>query len=353
MFEHQPRPLQRVTPDKATGRRHSRAVTRWGGAFVVVAGLVGCSLTPGAAPAPTAESSATPTTNPLLAPAATTTGDASRQPPPATGAAVCGPEAAVGGTPVAALAAANADPAGLGDWAIAGGWFYTQGAGSTGGYSVVDDAQARFWSQFLDLGGWRTLGFPVSRRFVLDGKLSQLTQRALLQWSPATGRVELTDVLDLLHERERDGALRQQHQVPPPTAVDQVNRDYATVVARRLAWLERRPAIKRQYCRAPGGSDPIALWGLPTSDAVDVSGNGSVYVLRTQRAAFQEWVGGLTVDGVQIAAPGQVTVVLAGDLAKDYGLIPCTALSPEPSPRAPATPPDDHAACGATPAPSR
>jgi hypothetical protein len=203
----------------------------------------------------------------------------------------------------------------------------------------VDDAQARFWSQFQELGGWRTLGFPVSRRFMLDGKLSQVTQRALLQWSPTSGRVELSGVLDLLHERQRDGALQRQHQVPPPTPVDQVNRSYDAVVAQRLAWLEARPAIKRQYCNAPGGADPFALWGLPTSEATDVSG-GSVYVLRTQRAAFQEWVDGLEVGGAQIAPPGGVTVVLAGDLAKSFSLVPCTALTPEPTERnpAPATP---------------
>jgi hypothetical protein len=218
---------------------------------------------------------------------------------------------------------------------VPGGWFYTQGAGPAGGgFAIVDDDQARFWSQFQELGGWRTLGFPVTRRFLLDGKPSQATQRALLQWSPATGRVELASVLDLLHERQRDGALQRQHQIPPPTAVDQVNRSYATVVAQRLAWLETRPAIKRRFCQAPGGADPIGLWGLPTSEATDV-GNGSVYVLRTQRAAFQEWIDGLVVNGVEIAPPGGVTVVLAGDLAKDFGLVPCTGLTPEPSDRAP------------------
>ena len=49
-----------------------------------------------------------------------------------------------------------------------------------------------------------------------------------------------------------------------------------------------------------------------------------VYVVRTQRAAFQEWV-----DGAPWAAPGQVTVVLAGDLAKLYQLVPSEALAPD------------------------
>ena len=51
--------------------------------------------------------------------------------------------------------------------------------------------------------------------------------------------------------------------------------------------------------------------------------SGEVYVLRTQRAAFQEWVG-----GAPWAAPGQVTVVLAGDLAKKFNLLPTAALEP-------------------------
>lgn len=226
-----------------------------------------------------------------------------------------------------------ADAAGGADWRLSGGWFYSQGSGSpTTGYSIVDDAQASFWSQYLALGGWRVLGFPISRRFMLDGKLSQATQRALLQWSPVTGRVELANVLDLLHERQRDEILADQEQIPRITAVDQVNRDYATIIAMRLAWLEARPAIKQRYCDTPGGADPITLWGLPTSTAVDVSGTGAVYVMRTQRAAFQEWVDGLSVEGVTVAAPGQVTVVLAGILATKYGLIPCTALSPETAP---------------------
>ena len=100
------------------------------------------------------------------------------------------------------------------------------------------------------------------------------------------------------------------------------------IAARRLAWLDSRPAIKDKYCNAPGGADPVQLWGLPTSGAVNVSDSGDeVYVLRTQRAAFQEWVG-----GADWAAPGQVTVVLAGDIAKEFNLLPTEATVPEPAP---------------------
>ena len=58
-----------------------------------------------------------------------------------------------------------------------------------------------------------------------------------------------------------------------------------------------------------------------------MSDAGEVYVLRTQRAAFQEWV-----NGADWAAPGEVTVVLAGDLAKEFNLLPPEAVVPETAP---------------------
>ena len=89
-----------------------------------------------------------------------------------------------------------------------------------------------------------------------------------------------------------------------------------------------RPSPRVQPLQAPGGGDPLVLWGLPTSTAVNVAAVGTVFVVRTQRAAFQEWV-----DGAPWAAPGEVTVVLAGDLAKDFDLLPPDAVVPEAAPR--------------------
>lgn len=216
------------------------------------------------------------------------------------------------------------------DWALPNGWFFTQARTSTDadqGYSIVDDADAQMWSEFQRLGGWRALGFPASRRFKWHGALSQATQRAVLQWSPVTGQVEFANVLDLMHDENRDDDLRADKQIPPPQEVDDAGLPYEVIAARRLAWLDARPAIKAKYCGAPGGADPIQLWGLPTSKAVNMSDVGEVYVLRTQRAAFQEWV-----NGADWAAPGEVTVVLGGDLAKEFSLLPAEALTPEPAP---------------------
>jgi len=212
------------------------------------------------------------------------------------------------------------------DWAVGSGWFFTESSLTPGtGYQIVDDNEAHMWSEFQRLGGWRTLGFPASQRFTWHGLLSQATQRAVLQWSPLTGQVEFANVLDLMHDDGRDADLLQQDQIPPPRDVDEAGLPYETIASNRLAWLDARPAIKFAYCGAPGGADPVQLWGLPTSEAVNMGND--VYVLRTQRAAFQEWV-----NGAPWAAPGQVTIVLAGDLAKEFDLLPARALQPGPAP---------------------
>jgi hypothetical protein len=224
-----------------------------------------------------------------------------------------------------ALAAPNVSLGDL-DRQIPSGWFFTEsGDGASKGFSVTDDSAAQMWSEFNRLGGWQVLGFPASQRFLWHGQLSQATQRAILQWSPITGQVEFANVLDLMHDQGRDDDLLNAKQIPPPIDVDEVGLPYETIAANRLGWLDARTAIKAAYCNAPGGGDPLQLWGLPTSQAVNMSqSGGEVYVLRTQRAAFQEWV-----HGAEFAAPGAVTVVLAGDLAKEFDLLPAEALIPQ------------------------
>jgi len=220
------------------------------------------------------------------------------------------------------------------DWPITAGHFFAQaGESPTSGFTIVDDDRARFWSEFQRLGGWRELGYPATRRFSWHGRLSQATQRAVLQWSAVTGQAEPANVLDLMHEQGLDDELLQRYQIPPPAEVSEVGLPYETIAERRLEWLDARPAIRQKYCATPGGADPLVLWGLPTSMAVNVGTAGAVYVVRTQRAAFQEWV-----DGAPWAAPGAVTIVLAGDLAKELELLPPDAQLPEP---APARPPPD------------
>jgi hypothetical protein len=214
------------------------------------------------------------------------------------------------------------------DFPLSMGHFFSQASLTPGtGYAIVDDDQASFWSEFERLGGSNVLGYPNTRRFTWHSLLSQATQRAVLQWLPVTGQVEFANILDLLHEDGMDNLLLELYQIPPPADVDELGLPYETIAERRLKWLDERPAIKKSYCDAPGGADPLVLWGLPTSMAINVGSPGTVYVVRTQRAAFQEWV-----DGAPWAAPDKVTVVLAGDLAKDFHLLPPEAILPEAAP---------------------
>src|SRR5262249_32850639 len=55
------------------------------------------------------------------------------------------------------------------DFDLKDGRFYTQTAPSGGGYSVTDADGVRFWSVFQRLGGPAVVGYPVSRRFVMNG----------------------------------------------------------------------------------------------------------------------------------------------------------------------------------------
>src|SRR5581483_11870670 len=115
------------------------------------------------------------------------------------------------------VAAASDKPA---DWAIDNGRFFTQGASESGGsgekgFAIVDDDQARMWSEYRRLGGASTLGYPDSTRFTLDGFVVQATQRALLQWRPDLGRADLFNVMDRLHETGGDERLRDKWMVPP------------------------------------------------------------------------------------------------------------------------------------------
>src|SRR5947207_11257521 len=71
------------------------------------------------------------------------------------------------------------------DYPVPGGWFYSQesrmpDAAPYRGYTVVDDAEAAFWTGFRRFGALDVLGYPVSRRYHYpdaDGELYQAFQR--------------------------------------------------------------------------------------------------------------------------------------------------------------------------------
>ena len=206
------------------------------------------------------------------------------------------------------------------DTSLANGHFYTQAAGQAGaGFGITNDQDIPFWSAYQQLGSVSTLGYPISSRFVLDGLVSQATQRAILQWQPALGRVVVANVLDLMHDAGADGALAACCSTPP--AIDgrafDAGKSSARVLADRLALLDADPAIRKTYFAA---ADPLQQYGLPTSRVVDM---GSHYAIRLQRAVMQRWK-----VGVPWARAGDVTLANAGDLARRVGLIPAAALVP-------------------------
>jgi hypothetical protein len=82
----------------------------------------------------------------------------------------------------------------LADYDIPGGHFYTQAhpTGSRGeGYSVTNSLGIPFWDAYLARGSWQEVGYPLSRRFLRDGRVSQAFEHGTLVWDPTAARVEL------------------------------------------------------------------------------------------------------------------------------------------------------------------
>ncbi|MCL5074174.1 MAG: trypsin-like peptidase domain-containing protein [Chloroflexi bacterium] len=213
----------------------------------------------------------------------------------------------------------------LADYTIPGGHFYTQASGAPGrtvGFSLTDEAGIPFWSEFQRLGGVPILGYPASRRFQWDGFWCQATQKVIMQWRPEAGQVYFINVLNQLSRAGRDDWLLSARMTPKPMDMsEESNLTWAQIVQRRYALLEPYPAIKAHFFSTP---DPLHMNGLPTAPVADM---GNAYVLRAQRTIIQQW---------KVAVPwskaGQTTTANGGDLAKEAGLLPPTAILPEESP---------------------
>lgn len=225
------------------------------------------------------------------------------------------------------------------DWALPHGYFYTQAGGDTAdpsdGFPVVNHVsygfgsdggqRVRFWDEFQRYGGVAVVGYPASRPFVWDGFNVQVFQKGVFQWRDdegPRGEAWFMNVFDEFTRHGLDQRLLAEKHVPLPEPFDDQGQTFDQVTAERWALLESRPAFAAQYWRVP---DPLALYGLPTSQVQDF---GPFYVLRLQRAAFQEW----KVDAPGIARAGEVTVLNGGDVAKELGLIPAwTAVPLQPA----------------------
>jgi hypothetical protein len=94
----------------------------------------------------------------------------------------------------------------------------------------------------------------------------------------------------------------------------------------RLALLDFNPAIRDRYFSTLDSPtlDPLSLFGLPTSRVEDM---GNHFAIRLQRAVIQQWK-----EAVPWAKAGEVTVAKGGDIAKEMGLFPAEAVSPEAPP---------------------
>lgn len=251
-------------------------------------------------------------TTPPSAPASTpTTGTT---PPPSGGSGTTLP-----GNPVPPPPTADAA-----EWAIPGGRFYTQTANGRGGFSVVDNNQARFWSEFQRLGGLQTVGYPISQRYMHDGFVTQAFQKLVLQWRPEVGQAYPVNVFDELSKNGFDDTLLRRRQTPhtlDSSRFDPPGAEWVEIVTGRHALLNDNSAIRSRYFSA---GDPITVFGLPTSRVEDM---GNHYALRTQRAVFQQWK-----EAVPWAAAGEVTIANGGAIAQELGWLPDAALVPEAVP---------------------
>lgn len=198
------------------------------------------------------------------------------------------------------------------DFAIPGGYFFTQTNGLVGGsafgFSVTDTDGVSFWSTWRRLG-LDNVGYPLSQRFTWGGFLIQVFQKAVFQWQPGQG-VCLINVFDELHDRGLDRWLRE-HEATPlqlDPAFDS-GKSWGQIVRDRLALLNASAALRSRYFSAP---DHLLLYGLPTSSVQDL---GDVIVLRTQRTVLQQWKA-----DVPWARAGQVTLANGGEIATELDL---------------------------------
>ncbi|MGI9146083.1 MAG: cellulase family glycosylhydrolase [Chloroflexota bacterium] len=212
------------------------------------------------------------------------------------------------------------------DYDIAGGHFFTQTNArkeSASGFAVTDEDGAPFWSAFQALGGTDALGYPVTRRFELDGFAVQAFQKTVLQWHPELRSFAFLNTFDVLHDRGRDDWLEVYRQTPRPqdTGPD-AGLAWERVVARHLALLDHvPPALKQRFV---ADAEWLDHYGLPVS-AQEFPNS---VVVRAQRATLQYWK-----EAVPWADKGSVSVANAGDLAKEAGLFPWLAVTPDNAPR--------------------
>ncbi len=228
-------------------------------------------------------------------------------------------------------AVAAPPPAGL-ETALPNGRHFPQASGQPGlGFDIVDlpitpAGAAPLWSAVRVRGGPTFLGYPVSRAFVgRDQCVYQILQRVILQACGA-GQVQFANTFELLEQAGKDEWLAAFRSVPPPIT-DDGSTSLQHAIEIRLGWLTN-PALREAYLQPPNGeveawfqADAVNLYGLPMSRPVDY---GPFVSQRFQRIALQWW----KEAGPAGIRPGEVTPVLAGQLAVEAELVAGTARQP-------------------------
>ena len=216
--------------------------------------------------------------------------------------------------PQAAVPAACAS-----DFAIPNGWFYTQTGGAGVGFPVWDDADAHFWTAFQNLGGIPVVGYPVSQRFQQHGFTVQAFQKMVLQWDRGANRANAANTLDNLHESGFDPWLESFRQVPAHRALpEDQGQPFDVITANHLALLDANPDIRAEFLAAPNW---LTRFGLP----IAYQDFGAVRVLRAQRVVLQQWA-----TDTPWAKAGEVIFANSGDMAREAGLFPESAVTPKP-----------------------
>jgi hypothetical protein len=199
------------------------------------------------------------------------------------------------------------------DFPVANGHFFTQTNGFIGnssvGFAVTNADGIPFWDTWQQYG-LDEIGYPLTDRYVWAGYITQIFQKAVFQWRPDLGAVGFINVYDVLHNYNDDDFLFAERLTPhqlDPSFDD--GKPWEEIVQSRLELLNANPAIKARYDAV---ADPLQLYGLPTSQVEDM---GNAYVLRAQRAVFQQWK-----TDVPWAKAGDVTIANGGEIGRQLGI---------------------------------
>jgi len=266
----------------------------------------------------------------------------------------------LGGVSLIAPAVPASAQVSLPDYPVPGGWFYSQESRMPDtpparGYTVVDDAEAAFWTGFRRFGGVEVLGYPVSRRYRYPdaaGDLHQAFQRGILHWRADLGRAELANVFDYFTAHDLDTQLELKG-IPRPRPGSDL--DFANDAERRMGWLTESRFLARYFFdpvyQVPFDTQEAAwdFFGLPQSFAerpvyMREKANGKFgaplylpYVAqRFQKGGLQLFLADDQNDPTVVpgdARKGCLAITAVGRLARSVGagkLLPGLATQPEP-----------------------